>query len=130
MPSKDWWNELLASIDAKDTAKFVSYLAPDGEFIFGNAPAAVGHAAVGAAVDGFFGMIGRSQHRLTDAWEGPDSAVCEAFMPTWRLIPRPSGFAQVFPVIWQAPVVRMSRHRIARRGPCSVWATATVRQHV
>lgn len=77
MPSRAWWNELLASIDAKDTAKFVSYLAPDGEFIFGNAPAAVGHEAVAAAVSGFFGAIRSCSHRLTEEWEKPGSAACE-----------------------------------------------------
>lgn len=85
MPSKEWWNDLLATIDAKDTAKFVSYLAPDGEFVFGNAPAAVGHDAVSAAVSGFFGMIRRSKHRLGDTWEGPDSAVCEGTVTYTRL---------------------------------------------
>ena len=85
MPTLNWWNELLASIDAKDTRTFVSYLAPDGEFVFGNAPAAVGHAAVSAAVSGFFGMIARSEHRLLTTWEGPDSAACEGTVTYTRL---------------------------------------------
>jgi ketosteroid isomerase-like protein len=85
MPDRNWWNELLASIDAKDTRKFIAYLAPDGEFVFGNAPAAVGHAAVSAAVSGFFGMIARSEHRLLTTWEGPDSAACEGTVTYTRL---------------------------------------------
>jgi len=85
MPDLHWWNELLASIDAKDTAKFVSYLTPDGEFIFGNAPAAVGHAAVGAAVSGFFAAIGGCRHRLTATWDGPESAVGEGTVTYTRL---------------------------------------------
>jgi len=85
MPSMEWWNSLLASIDAKDTEMFLSYLAADGEFIFGNAPAAVGHANIGAAVSGFFGMIRRSQHQLTKAWEDSDSAVCEGLVTYTRL---------------------------------------------
>jgi ketosteroid isomerase-like protein len=85
MPSMDWWNSLLAAIDAKDTYKFLSFLAEDGEFVFGNAPAAVGQAAIGAAVSGFFGMIGRSQHQLLHAWEGKDSAVCEGLVTYARL---------------------------------------------
>ncbi len=85
MPDLHWWNELLASIDAKDTAKFVSYLTPDGEFIFGNAPAAVGHAAVGAAVSGFFAAIRSCQHRLTATWDGPESAVGEGTVTYTRL---------------------------------------------
>ena len=93
MPDLHWWNDLFlgvlraltASIDAKDTAKFVSYLTPDGEFIFGNAPAAVGHAAVGAAVSGFFAAIGGCRHRLTATWDGPESAVGEGTVTYTRL---------------------------------------------
>jgi hypothetical protein len=85
MPSTEWWNSLLASIDGKDTGKFLSYLAEDGEFVFGNAPAAVGHANIGAAVSGFFGMIQRSQHRLLTTWEGPASAVGEGLVTYTRL---------------------------------------------
>ncbi len=85
MPDLHCWNELRASSDAKDTAKFVSYLTPDGEFIFGNAPAAVGHAAVGAAVSGFFAAIGSCRHRLTATWDGPESAVGEGTVTYTRL---------------------------------------------
>jgi len=85
MPSMDWWNSLLASIDAKDTERFLSFLAEDGEFVFGNAPAAVGHAGIGAAVSGFFGMIQGSQHRLLTAWEGTDTAACEGLVTYTRL---------------------------------------------
>ena len=85
MPTLQWWNELLATIDAKDTAKFVSYLAPDGEFVFGNAPPAVGHAAIGAAVGGFFAAIQGCRHRLATTWEGPDSAAGEGTVTYTRL---------------------------------------------
>jgi len=85
MPDRKWWNELLATIDGKDAAKFVAYLAPDAEFIFGNAPAAVGHAAIEAAVSGFFGLIRRSEHTLITAWEGPSSAACEGTVKYTRL---------------------------------------------
>jgi ketosteroid isomerase-like protein len=85
MPSMEWWNSLLASIDGKDTTKFLSYLAEDGEFVFGNAPPAVGHAAIGAAVSGFFGTIQRSQHQLLKTWADADSAVGEGRVTYTRL---------------------------------------------
>jgi len=85
MPSMQWWDELLRAIDAKDTPRFLSHLAPDGEFIFGNAPAAVGHAAIGAAVDGFFKLIRSSRHVLLTTWEGPNSAVGEGTVTYTRL---------------------------------------------
>ena len=85
MPSMEWWNELFAAIDTKDTKKFLSYLAADGEFVFGNAPAAVGHADIGAAVSGFLGTIRRSEHRMTRAWEDATSAACEGLVTYTRL---------------------------------------------
>lgn len=80
-----WWNSLLASIDSKDTAAFLAFLTEDGEFRFGNGPAAVGHAAVGAAVAGFFGTIRGSRHQLRKVWEDADSAVCEGDVTYTRL---------------------------------------------
>ena len=85
MPAKQWWTDLLASIDGKDTARFLSFLAEDAEFRFGNGPSTVGHAAIGAAVSGFFGTIARSRHELLGTWDGPDSAVAEGTVTYTRL---------------------------------------------
>jgi ketosteroid isomerase-like protein len=79
MPNRAWWIELCRAIDAKDTATFVSYLTEDCEFRFANGPAAVGHAAIGAAVDGFWASIKASQHEVGRNWNDADSAVCEGF---------------------------------------------------
>ncbi len=80
-----WWGRLFAAIDSKDTAAFLEFLAPDAEFRFANAPVAQGHAAIGAMVSGFFGIIGGSRHRLIRSWKDADTAVCEGEVTYTRL---------------------------------------------
>lgn len=77
MKSRDWWTALCASIDAKDTRGFLAHLTEDCEFRFANAPASVGHAAIAAAVEGFWASIGGSRHRLLHSWGDATSGVCE-----------------------------------------------------
>jgi ketosteroid isomerase-like protein len=72
-----WWTGLCAVIDSKDTQGFVAYLADDCEFRFANGPAVVGHAAIGAAVAGFWASIRASSHEVSHCWSDADSAVCE-----------------------------------------------------
>ena len=43
----DLLDRLFKAIDSKDAAQFVSFLAEDGEFRFGNAPAVKGREAGG-----------------------------------------------------------------------------------
>jgi len=85
MQNRDWWQRLFASIDGKQTQDFVSFLAEDGEFRFGNGPPVHGRAAVGAYVDGFFGMIRSSKHELVRAWNDDGTAVCEGNVTYTRL---------------------------------------------
>ena len=77
MHDRGWWIDLCRAIDAKDTRAFVARLAPDCEFRFANGPSAVGHAAIGAAVEGFWASIRSSQHDVLRTWGDDDSAVCE-----------------------------------------------------
>jgi ketosteroid isomerase-like protein len=77
MRNLQWWERLCATIDAKDTRGFVSYLADDCAFRFGNGPSVTGHDAIGAAVDAFWASIRASEHHVSDCWSGDDSAVCE-----------------------------------------------------
>lgn len=77
MPTLDWWQQLFRAVDAKDTRAFLGFIAPNGEFKFGNAPAVQGHAAIGAAVDGFFASIRDSSHRVVRTWDGADSRACQ-----------------------------------------------------
>lgn len=80
-----WWNSLLASIDGKRAGDFARFLAPDGEFRFGNQPPVHGRENVEAYVAAFFGMIGGSRHALQRTWRDGDSRICEGFVTYTRL---------------------------------------------
>ena len=69
MPEAHWTVELYKAIDAKDTRRFLSFLTENAQFRFGNYPPAVGHAAIGAAVDAFFASIRSSRHDILNNWE-------------------------------------------------------------
>lgn len=71
-----WLRQLFAAIDAKDTQRFVGFLAEDATFRLGNQPAVRGRAAIGAAVQGFFGSIKACRHEVAGSWTHPDSVVC------------------------------------------------------
>jgi hypothetical protein len=77
MPTDNWTAALFSSIDAKDTARFLSFLTADGDFKFGNLPAATGQAAIRSAVDGFFASIHASQHAIRNVWSVPDNVICQ-----------------------------------------------------
>jgi ketosteroid isomerase-like protein len=77
MRDRDWWLALCKAIDRKDTAAFLACLTDDCEFRFANGPAAVGHAAIAAAVDGFWASIKASEHEVLHHWGDASSAVCE-----------------------------------------------------
>jgi ketosteroid isomerase-like protein len=85
MSNSDWWQRLFAAIDGKQAHDFATFLTEDGEFRFGNGPAVHGRAAVGAYVEGFFGMIGASKHQLVRAWHDDGTAVCEGMVTYTRL---------------------------------------------
>ena len=72
-----WIGQLLACVDAKDTAGFLAFLHEDASFRFANQPAAAGRAAIATAVDGFFGAVRALRHELTGAWSLPGHAACE-----------------------------------------------------
>ena len=54
MPDTHWTAALYDAIDAKDTRRFLAFLTETAQFRYANNPPAIGHAAIGAAVDGFF----------------------------------------------------------------------------
>jgi ketosteroid isomerase-like protein len=80
MASDRWWTDLFASIDAKDTARFASYLTDDAEFRYGSGPAIAGRSAIGDAVDAFFATIESSQHSPGLRFESGSHAVCEGWV--------------------------------------------------
>lgn len=68
---------LFGSIDAQDTPTFLGFIADDGVFRFGSAPAVQGHAAIGAAIDGFFGTIAGCNHAIKQSLRDGSTLVCE-----------------------------------------------------
>ena len=57
-------DELFKAIDAKDAERFASFIAADGTFVFANAPAMTGRAAIRDAVAGFFASIRGLSHEV------------------------------------------------------------------
>ena len=76
---------MFAAIDAKDTTAFVGYLTADAVFRFGSAPAVEGRDAITAAVDGFFGTIAASSHRIDSTLQSGSTMVCEGDVTYTRL---------------------------------------------
>ena len=71
-----WLRQLFAAIDAKDTQRFVGFLAEDATFRFGNQPPVHGKPAIGAAVQAFLDSIKACRHEVLGSWRHPDSVVC------------------------------------------------------
>lgn len=68
MSDTTWVTDVFAAIDRRDAAGFAAVFAPDGAFVFGNAPAVVGREAVAEAVARFFSSISALRHQLKDIW--------------------------------------------------------------
>ena len=77
MDRTEWTTALFASVDAKNTPRFLTFLSDDAAFRYANAPASVGKAAIGAAVDAFFAMIRASKHDILNAWAHPDHVIVQ-----------------------------------------------------
>ena len=85
MPEAHWTTDLYKAIDAKDTRRFLSFLTETAQFRFGNYPPATGHAAIGAAVDGFFASIRSSRHDILNNWDLPGHLVSQGTVTYTRL---------------------------------------------
>ena len=75
---------LFQSIDNKDTETFLSFLADDVSFRFGNASPVTGKTAVGKAVSGFFSSIKAVHHELTASWKEADAVICHGMVTYTR----------------------------------------------
>jgi ketosteroid isomerase-like protein len=71
-----WLRQLFAAIDARDTQRFLGFLAEDATFRLGNQPTLRGQTAIGAAVQGFFVSIKGCRHEVLGSWRQPDGIVC------------------------------------------------------
>jgi len=68
---------LFASIDAMDAERFVSFIAEDGVFRFGNSPPATGHDEIRAAVVGFFTTVAGLRHDVQRVIDDGAGIACE-----------------------------------------------------
>jgi len=75
--SPPWVAALFASIDARDTPRFLSFLTDDARFRFANQPPAIGQAAIGDAVGGFFAAIAGVRHSVRHVWTVPGHVLCD-----------------------------------------------------
>lgn len=80
-----WMAAVLGSVDARDTPRFLSFLTGDAAFHFANAPAAIGTAAIGDAVNGFFASINACSHEIDNAWAPAGHAICQGNVCYTRL---------------------------------------------
>lgn len=67
--------EMFLKVDSMSTDGFVSYLADDVKFRFGNAPELVGKDSVRDGVEAFFSNILGLQHFLVDEWHEAETAI-------------------------------------------------------
>ncbi|WP_321967830.1 nuclear transport factor 2 family protein [Burkholderia cepacia] len=76
-------DNMFSAIDRKDVEGFVSHLADDVVFQFGNAPEMRGREVVAGAVTDFFGRIAGLRHVQTGNWEIDQHSICR-FMTYYR----------------------------------------------
>lgn len=70
-------DKLFCAIDAKDAEQFASFIADDGVFRFGSAPAVQGRDEITAAVSAFFDSIDSLSHSVTKVWRDEAGLACE-----------------------------------------------------
>jgi len=71
------FKKLFASIDSMDTEGFLGFIHEDATFRFGSSPAATGHEAIRAAVEGFFSSFAALRHDLQQVITDGDYVACE-----------------------------------------------------
>jgi ketosteroid isomerase-like protein len=69
MDMDKWLGEVSASIDAKDSDKFASFITEDGQFRFGSTAPVHGRQNIRDYVAAFFTMIKSSRHKVVNAWK-------------------------------------------------------------
>lgn len=73
-----WYRRYLAALDAKDVQAFAAFLAPWIEMRFNNEPAVYGHAAVTAALAGYWQSFGTLEHDLLNIYSTDHAFMIEA----------------------------------------------------
>ena len=78
-------DELFSAIDSKNVEKFVSLLADDCVFRFGNMPEVSGVNNISEFVGGFFSSIAALKHELYARWEVGNTEICHGMVSYTRL---------------------------------------------
>ena len=71
-----WVTNLFQALDTFDSDTFASFLTDDAVFVFANAEAVRGKAAIRDTVARFFTSIQAIQHDLIDTWTLPETVIC------------------------------------------------------
>lgn len=74
-PLPEWLTGMFAAVDAFDVDRFLTFLSPECEFRFANAPSVYGHEAIRQAVGGLFAAIKGISHKDLEAWVNPDTTI-------------------------------------------------------
>jgi len=85
MNKPQWIDELFASIDAKDSDKFLSFLTEDAAFAFANFPPAIGQNAIREFLGNFFNSINGLQHTINQVIISSTSIICKGIVTYTRL---------------------------------------------
>ena len=78
-------DELFSAIDSKNIEKFVSLLADNCIFRFGNMPEVTGIDNITEFVGGFFNSIASLKHELHARWAVEDTTICHGMVSYTRL---------------------------------------------
>lgn len=70
----DWITDYYADVDSMNLSSYVNRHTEDAEVIFGNNPPAVGRAAIGDAIGGFWSLIKGLRHERRNLWLVNDGA--------------------------------------------------------
>ncbi|WP_236796070.1 nuclear transport factor 2 family protein [Amycolatopsis sp. GM8] len=78
----DWITDYFTDVDAMRLDEYVARHTDDATVIFANNPPAVGKAAIGEAIGGFWSMIGGLRHERRNVWyvNDGDTAVLETLV--------------------------------------------------
>ncbi len=84
MSTDDWVKQLFEGIDRRDVDAFLSFLAEDVRFQFGNARPLTGKKNVGEAVGGIFDRIKALSNRVVEIWKQDNVVICQGLVTYTR----------------------------------------------
>lgn len=91
----DWLDDFYSSVDAMRIDEIVEHFAPDGEFVFANQPAAIGHTAIRRALNDFYSTIESIRHTARNRWSVDDRTT---------ILKRTCGIRLARTTSWPSPV--------------------------